>query len=329
MTIAKTQPILIVDDEPLNLAVMRTILKDEARLIFASNALDALDAAKAHAPKMILLDVEMPGMDGYEACRRLKADPATGHIPVIFITSRADPESENRGLEIGAVDYIIKPVFPAVVLARVRAHLSRVEVSTLELAYQDSIMMLGEAGHYSDTDTGVHIWRMGSYCGVIAQALSWEKTAVKMIELASPMHDTGKIGIPHAILRKPGPLDSEEWVVMKTHSQIGYNILCKSKSLVFRMAAEIALNHHEKWDGSGYPNGLKGEAIPESARIVALADVFDALTMKRPYKEAWSIERALETIQTGSGQHFEPRLVDTFISAVPQLLQVKEHWQGK
>lgn len=323
------QPILIVDDESLNLAVMRTILKDEARLIFASNALDALAATKTHAPKMILLDVEMPGMDGYEVCCRLKADAVTEHIPIIFITSRADVKSESKGFEAGAVDYITKPIYPAVVLARVRAHLSRVAVEKLELAYHDSIMMLGKAGHYSDTDTGVHIWRMGSYSGVIAKALGWNPAAARTIEFASPMHDTGKIGIPHTILRKLGPLNAEEWIVMKTHSQIGYDILRQSKSPVFSLAAEIALNHHEKWDGSGYPNGLKGEAIPESARIVALADVFDALTMKRPYKEAWSVERSLETIQASSGKHFDPRLVQAFMSALPALMQAKQGWHER
>lgn len=320
------QPILIVDDEPQNLAALRQILMEESDLIFARSGQTALDAARNHSPKMILLDVDMPEMDGYEVCRRLKADPATEEIPIIFITSRADPVSENLGFEIGAVDYIAKPVFPAVVLARVRAHLGRVQASKLKIAYAESVMMLGKAGHFSDTDTGVHIWRMAAYSGVLAKALGWGTADAELIELAAPMHDTGKIGIPRRILRKPGPLDEAEWVVMKTHTQVGFDILSQSKSAMFKMAADIALYHHEKWDGTGYPMGLKGTDIPESARIVAVADVFDALTMKRPYKDAWPQDRAIAAIQEGSGKHFEPRVVDAFMGAVPELLKAKERF---
>lgn len=324
----RMRPILVVDDEPSNLAALRQILQDEARLLFARSGEEALALAKKIIPKLILLDVDMPGMTGYEVCRRLKSDPDLEDIPVIFITGKSDVDSESIGFEVGAVDYIHKPVYPAVVLARVRAHLGRVNAVRLENAYKDAIMMLGKAGHYSDTDTGVHIWRMAGYCKVIATSLGWEPADAEMIELASPMHDTGKIGIPHTILRKAGPLTAEEWVVMKMHSQIGYDILNQSASPVFQMAAIIALNHHEKWDGSGYPTGLKGEEIPEVARIVAAADVFDALTMKRPYKEVWPRDKAIHTIVNASGSHFEPRIVDAFLASLSKLGEIQDHWHG-
>jgi putative two-component system response regulator len=189
--------------------------------------------------------------------------------------------------------------------------------------------MLGEAGHFNDNDTGVHIWRMAEYSAALAAAIGWDDNDRHLIEMAAPMHDTGKLGIPNAILRKPGKLDEAEWEIMKTHSRIGHDILAKSDAPLFKMAAEIALLHHEKWDGTGYPLGLAGTAIPESARIIALADVFDALTMKRPYKESWSVERAMETMKSATGHHFDPRLMDAFESISPRILQIMEKWSVK
>jgi putative two-component system response regulator len=199
-------------------------------------------------------------------------------------------------------------------------------VSILEQSYRDAIYMLGEAGHFNDNDTGEHIWRMAEYSAALAAACGWNDNDSHLIGLAAPMHDTGKLGIPNAILRKPAKLDATEWEIMKTHSRIGHDILAKSDAPLFKMAAEIALLHHEKWDGTGYPLGLAGNAIPESARIIALADVFDALTMKRPYKENWSVEKALETMKAASGKHFDPRLLDIFISISPKILQIMEKW---
>ena len=319
-------PILIVDDEPANLAVLREILGSHYRLIFAANGPDALALAKKQKPAMVLLDVQMPGMNGHQVCQQLRIERETEHIPVIFVSALGEEGDETTGLQLGAVDYLVKPVVPAVVLARVRTHLTLVRSALLEKSYRDAIFMLGEAGHFNDTDTGSHIWRMASIAQMLARAAGWNAEACNLIELAAPMHDTGKIGVPNAILRKPGPLDADEWRVMKSHTQIGYGILKKSTAPVFCLAAEIALHHHEKWDGSGYPHGLAGETIPESARIVAVADVFDALTMKRPYKEAWSVDQAMDLIRSSSGTHLEPRLVNLFESILPAVVDIKLNW---
>ncbi len=321
--------ILIVDDEAQNLAVLEHILSDTYPLIFVRKSRDVLKAVHKHRPALILLDIQMPEIDGYTVCRQLKADPLTENIPVIFVSALAEIGDEARGFEVGGVDYIVKPVSPALVRARVKTHLSLVRASHLEESYHDAIYMLGEAGHYNDNDTGVHIWRMAAYASALAKASGWSTDDCKQIELAAPMHDTGKIGIPDLILKKPGKFDAAEWEVMKTHSVIGYDILSKSKAPVFQIAAEIALRHHERWDGSGYPDGLAGELIPESARIVALADVFDALTMKRPYKGAWSLAQALEIIQDGAGSHFERRLVEQFMSILPQILEIQAMWANR
>lgn len=320
------RPLLIVDDEPQNLAAMRQILAPEYALVFARSGEEAITAATKHHPALILLDIQMPDMDGYAVCRRLKADTVNVAIPVIFVTSLAEIGDEAAGFAAGAVDYIIKPVSPTIVRARVRTHLSLVRATLLEHSHRAAISMLGEAGHFNDPDTGVHIWRMAAYAAELAAACGWDIEACLQLEMAAPMHDTGKLGIPDAILCKTTGLNPTEWEVMKTHARIGHNILTKSDAPVFRMAAEIALRHHERWDGSGYPDGLVGEAIPESARIVAVADVFDALTMKRPYKEAWPIERALAALRQGSGNHLEPRLVTAFESILPRILRIRQEW---
>lgn len=321
--------LLIVDDEPINLDAMRAVLASQYRLIFARNGQDAVAAATKHRPSLILMDVDMPGMDGYTACRALKANPATEDIPVIFVTSHDAIGDETLGFAVGAVDFIVKPISAPIVQARVRIHLSLVRASQLEQSYRDAIGMLGDAGHYNDTDTGMHIWRMAAYARALADALGWEREASTILELAAPMHDTGKVGIPDAILRKPGKLDAGEWDVMRTHARIGHDILARSNAPVFQLAAEVALHHHEKWDGSGYPNGLTGNQIPEAARIVAIADVFDALSMHRPYKEAWPLERILDTLHDSSGTHFEPRLVEAFDNILPRILEIKARWDAR
>lgn len=319
-------PILIVDDEPHNLAAMRQILEADYSLVYAKSGEDALSAVHKHQPALILLDINMPGMDGYEVCNRLKLDAKTASIPIIFVTALTHTGDEEAGFACGAVDYITKPVSPSIVRARVRTHLSLVRASDLEQSRRDAVYMLGEAGHFSDSDTGAHIWRMAAYAAALSRACGWDDDAVAQMELAAPMHDTGKIGIPSTILRKPGKLDDSEWVVMKTHTTIGHEILSKSSAPLFRLAAEIALNHHEWWDGSGYPQGRKGKDIPESARIVAVADVFDALTMKRPYKEAWSDEDAVEELRKEAGSHLDPQLVSCFLSILPEIKTIKNNW---
>lgn len=322
-----TAPILIVDDEPANLALLRQILGPDYSLVFARSGAEALVAAGKHQPSLVLLDIEMPGMSGYDVCRALKANPATESIPVIFVTSLSEVGNETAGFDAGAVDYIVKPVSPPIVRARVRTHLSLVSAKQLAQSYIDAIYMLGEASEFKDTDTGTHIWRMAAYSSALAAAAGWDEAACRQLEMAAPMHDIGKLGIPDAILHKPGKLDGQEWAIMQTHSETGYRILSKSTAPLLQMAATIARFHHERWDGSGYPCGLAGEAIPEMARIVAIADVFDALTMPRPYKEAWPLDRVLQTLRESAGNHFEPRLVDLFLGIMPQIEAIEKHWQ--
>jgi putative two-component system response regulator len=321
--------LLAVDDEPNNLRVLGQILRDRYELAFACSGEEAIEAAAEHAPDLILLDIMMPGMNGYEVCDKLKACPSTREIPVIFVTAMGEVEDEARGFDAGAVDYIQKPVSAPILLRRVETHLSLVRVHELEESHRQAVFMLGEAGHYNDTDTGSHIWRMAAYACALAAAAGWPDHLVERLELAAPLHDTGKIGTPDAILKAPRKLTEEEWGIMRQHAEIGFGILSKSNSKIFAMAAEIAHHHHEKWDGSGYPDGLAGDTIPEVARIVALADVFDALTTKRPYKEPWSIEESLAEIRKGAGSHFEPRLVDLFEKILPELLRIKDTWSEK
>lgn len=322
-------PILCVDDEPYNLGILRAALKDQHPLVFARTGEETLHAVAKHRPSLILLDVQMPDMDGFEVCRMLKSEANTENIPVIFVTGMTQEIDEKAGFDVGAVDYITKPISAPIVQARVRTHLSLVRSDELEKSHRDAIHMLGKAGHYNDTDTGVHIWRMAAYSGVLAKAIGWNEDEVHLLELAAPMHDTGKIGIPDSVLKKPGKLDAEEWRVMKTHTCIGHGILSQSNAPLFRLAGEIALNHHEKWDGSGYPNGLMADEIPESARIVAVADVFDALSMKRPYKEAWALDKILAFFMQNTGSHFEGRLVDAFLDLMPEVLEIKAKWDER
>ncbi|MBU2711487.1 HD domain-containing phosphohydrolase [Zooshikella harenae] len=323
------KPILCIDDEPCNLALVREILQGSYRLVFARNGTEGIEAVNKHQPSLILLDVEMPGMNGFEVAQYLKSSPSSVDIPIIFVTSLNQEIDEQTGFDVGGVDYISKPISPPILRARVRTHLSLIQVSALEASHRSAIHMLGEAGHFNDTDTGVHIWRMAAYTRLIAEEVGWSEEDAKLLELAAPMHDTGKIGIPDAILQKPGKLTSDEWLIMKKHSQIGFNILNQSQAPVFRLAAEIALNHHERWDGSGYPNGLANERIPETARIVAIADVFDALTMRRPYKEPWPLERTLKTMEEMADSHLDAHLVEVFFNILPNILETKKIWDER
>lgn len=323
-----TGPILVVDDKPINLDAMRNILERDYKVIVSRSGADAVATAARHAASLVLLDIQMPGMDGYAACRALKADPRTAHIPVIFVTSLCDSWDEARGFDCGAVDYLTKPVSVLAVRARVRTHLSLVQASRLEKSHRDAISMLGRAGHFNDNDTGVHIWRMATFARELAREAGWSAADGRTLEQAAPMHDMGKLGIPSAILRKPGPLDADEWRVMQTHARIGHEILSESDAPVFRLAAEVALRHHEKWDGSGYPDGLRGQDIPHSARIVAIADVFDALSMRRPYKEPWPIERVVQTLEQGAGRHFDPELLHAFIRILPRIRALQAEWEA-
>ena len=330
--------ILVVDDTPENIDVLQNILSSRYTVRAATSGELALRIARKQAPDLIMLDVMMPEIDGFEVCRRLKSDPYLAHVPVIFVTAKAESEDEQKGFDLGAVDYITKPIRPALVLARVKTHLAlanqqrtcreqvRERTHELEVAQRAAVFMLGEAGHYNDTDTGVHIWRMAAYSAALARAAHWPVERARLLELAAPMHDTGKIGIPDSILKAPRKLTAEEWVVMKTHTQIGHHILSKGDTELFQMAAVVALSHHERWDGTGYPEGLAGEDIPESARIVAIADVFDALTMCRPYKKPWPVDKAFATLISDAGSHFDPRLVDCFIGIKDEILEIRREW---
>jgi len=325
----KRSPILCVDDDPGNLILMRQILQSEHRLVFARSGTDALRAVTKHRPALILLDIQMTDMSGIEVASLLKADPDCEAIPIIFVTGMNNEVDEQAGFEAGGVDYITKPISAALLRARVRIHLSLVKNTRLEASQRAAISMLSEAGHYNDTDTGVHIWRMAAYSRLLALEMGWEADEAQLLEQAAPMHDTGKIGIPDAILKKPGRLDAQEWSVMKTHSRIGNEILSKSDAPLFQLAAEVALRHHEKWDGSGYPDGLAGDEIPESARIVAIADVFDALSMQRPYKAAWPLDRIMATLDGCADHHFEGRLLQGFKRVLPRILAVRDQWEGQ
>ncbi|WP_343728455.1 HD domain-containing phosphohydrolase [Duganella sp.] len=318
--------ILVVDDEASNLQLLRHILQDHYRLLFAKDGPRALELARSERPQLILLDVMMPGMTGYETCKLLKADPATAGIPVIFVTALSDTDDELIGFEAGAVDYITKPVSPPIVRARVRNHLSLVGVDELKKTRLEIVQRLGLAAEYKDNETGLHVIRMSHYARILGLALGMSEAEAEDLLHAAPMHDVGKIGIPDSILRKPGALDTDEWKVMQTHAAIGGDIIGKHPSGMLAMAYDVAVTHHEKWDGSGYPNGLKGEEIPLVGRIVAIADVFDALTSARPYKQAWPVEKAVEHMEAQRDRHFEGRLVDLFFKQMPALLEVKERW---
>lgn len=315
--------LLVVDDEPVNLQVLKQILQQDYRLLFARDGEKALSLASREKPDLILLDIMMPGITGLETCAQLKKNPETCRIPVIFVTALADPSDETEGFRLGCVDYITKPISPPIVLARVKAQLSLVSIDTLRATRQQIIHRLGRAAEYKDNETGMHVIRMSHFAKEIALAAGVSAHDAEELLNAAPMHDIGKIGIPDFILQKPGKLTADEWEIMKCHTVIGANIIGDDDSALLKMARRIALYHHEKWDGSGYPNGLAGEEIPLEARIAAIADVFDALTSTRPYKEAWPVEKAVEYIKQQSGTHFDPHLVEVFLTVIDRLEEIR------
>jgi putative two-component system response regulator len=318
--------VLAVDDEPANLQLLSDILGGEYRLLCAKNGERALQLAAQLRPALILLDVMMPGMDGYEVCTKLKNDAATADIPVIFVTAVCTMEDELRGFAVGAVDFVAKPVNPPIVLARVRAQLTMLRVGVLKASRLHIVQRLGRAAEYKDNETGMHVIRMSRYAQMLGLAAGLDAQVAEDLMHAAPMHDIGKIGIPDNILKKPGKLDAEEWAVMKTHSEIGADIIGEHPDRMLTMAREIALSHHEKYDGSGYPHGLAGDQIPLLGRIVAVADVFDALTSARPYKPAWSFEKAFAYLTEQRGRHFEPALVDLFVERLPEVEAISRRW---
>lgn len=337
----KPKSILVVDDLADNIDILKGILKDHYDVYVAKSGQMALKIIESKAPDLVLLDIMMPGMNGYEVCQVIKNNESTAHTPVIFITAMTSVEDEQKGFEVGAVDFITKPITPLTTLARVATHIALADqdkrnrliieqrTSQLKEALVSALEMLSEAGTYNDEDTGSHMWRMADYCAVLARGLHWSESDVENIQLAAPMHDTGKIGIPDSILKAPRKLTAEEWEIMRQHPTIGADILSKSQAPLFQMAADIALAHHEKWDGSGYPSGLQGKDIPIVARVVALADVFDALTMERSYKKAWTFEEAYQYIRENAGIYFDPELVETFIAQDKEIRAIKAKWDIK
>jgi putative two-component system response regulator len=322
-----TRPlILAVDDEASNLQLLRQILQEQYRLLFAKDGARALELAQQENPDLVLLDVMMPGMSGYEVCAALKAHPGTASIPVIFVTALTDIDDELEGFEAGAVDYITKPVSPPIVRARVKTHLSLVRMEELRATRLAIVQRLGLAAEYKDNETGLHVIRMSHFARVLGVAAGMNEIEADDLLHAAPMHDVGKIGIPDRILQKPGPLDADEWKIMQGHAAIGGEIIGEHGPGMLALARNIALTHHEKWDGSGYPRGLAGEQIPLEGRIVAIADVFDALTSKRPYKAAWSEQAALDYLRQQKGRHFDPALVDLFIEHMPAVRKIRERW---
>ena len=350
---AEKYTMLIVDD----MAANRELIGDYVKLmghkaVTAENGLSALAQLKKHPVDVMLLDIMMPEMNGIQLLERLASEPGLKEIPVIVISALDDMNSVVKCIELGAVDYLTKPIQSEILFARVRAVLSAKMLKEKEEAYKaqlnaynltletrvadrtrevvqtqlDLVHRLARAAEYRDSDTGYHVKRMSLYCVALAKALGLNWHECDMMKHASPLHDLGKIGIPDKILLKPGKLDPEEWIIMKTHSTIGAKILSGSQSAILKYAEIIALTHHEKWDGSGYPQGLKGKKIPQAGRIVAICDVFDALTTQRPYKKAWPTKDAFTHITEQARAHFDPEIVNIFLGMAPELLKIQKEY---
>lgn len=333
------QIILLVDDSPENIHILSEILRPYYNIKVAFSAAMAFKIAAAQdKPELILLNILMPEIDGYCICKYLKEMQETSAIPVVFVGARDEIEDERKGFEVGGVDYITKPVNPALLLARVSTHLklssqknhllSLVQEKTAELekTRMEILQCLGRAAQFKDNATSSHVVRMSWYARFIAKRVTGNNAWSELLFNAAAMHDIGKIGIPDEVLSKKGHLDPDEWKIMQKHVGYGVDILGENESDLLVMAIEVVLFHHEKWDGSGYPAGISGEAIPLSARIVALADVFDALTSARPYKKAFSVKKALTILESESGKHFDPELVQIFKDCLPNILKIKEQY---
>jgi putative two-component system response regulator len=343
----ETRPtILIVDDSAENLHVLSGLLQPDYRVLAATSGERCLELARGSAtPDLILLDIMMPGLDGYQTLARLRADATTRDIPVVFVTAMGGSEAQLHGLAVGAVDYITKPIDPPIVLARVRTQMElkrardwlkdqntwlEAEVARRlaenETIQTVSIRALAHLAEIRDPETGNHIHRTQNYVRALAQRLRDHPRFsafltdhnIEVLVKSAPLHDIGKVGVPDQILLKPGPLTAEEWEVMKTHAKLGSDAIELAEGdadqpvAFLTLAKEIAHWHHEKWDGSGYPDGLAGDSIPISARLMALADVFDALTTRRPYKRALGFEESKDIIVSGRGRHFDPDMTNAF-----------------
>jgi len=353
--------ILAVDDTPDNLTLISGLLKDEYHVRVVNGGEKALKIARSdNAPDLILLDIMMPDIDGYEVCKQLKADKKTSHIPIIFLTAKTEVDDETHGLELGAVDYITKPISPPIVVARVRTHLalkrmqdflrdqnafleSEVAKRTQEImAIQDvTIHAMASLAETRDNETGNHIRRTQHYVKVLAEKLRHhprfssvldDEMTIAMLFKSAPLHDIGKVGIPDSILLKPGKLTPEEFEIMKSHTTLGRDAIVEAEQHLgiavpfLRYAKEIAYSHQEKWDGSGYPQGIAGDDIPVSARLMALADVYDALISRRVYKAPMPHGDAVKIIMEGRGKHFDPDMVDAFLECQEEFKAIGERY---
>jgi len=348
----KTASILIVDDEEANVLILRRLLEKEgySALITTTDPREVEGLYRSHLFDIVLLDINMPHLDGFGVMAQLKTVEEDSYLPVLVLTAHADRNTRLRALEAGAKDFITKPFDRIEVLDRIHNMLEvrllhkqirgqneilekKVRERTQELREKadelqetrlEIIRCLGRAAEYRDNETGLHIIRMSKYSQLLGKAAGMSDKEAELLLNASPMHDIGKIGIPDSILLKPGKLNAGEWKTMKTHVTIGAEILSGHHSDLMEMSRLVALTHHEKWDGTGYPKGLKGKDIPLVGRIVGLADVFDALTSERPYKKAWSVEEALAEINRTSGTHFDPELTYLLKTVLPDMLLIKE-----
>jgi putative two-component system response regulator len=342
--------ILIVDDVEINILVLVEALRNYSHISVSLDSKLAIESLSHSLPDIILLDLFMPNINGFDVCNYVKNNHVTKNIPIIFITSEKDPLSLNKAFELGAVDYITKPFDILEVNARLKTHLKlkiaenrlkdqnaileykvaertkRLEEKNIELTEvkRETISRLCLAAELRDTDTGSHIKRIQAYSELIALKCGMSTENAEQLGLASSMHDLGKIGIPDHILLKSGKLTPEEFEAMKLHTVIGAKALADGQSDLLRVAYRVALYHHERWDGQGYPHGLSGENIPLEARIVGLVDVFDALLSKRPYKDPFPLDKVIEIIQSERGKHFDPNIIDFFLSHLDEILKLKE-----
>jgi two-component system response regulator RpfG len=341
--------VMVVDDQSTGRAILEQVVRslDERVAVEGfARPVDAVVWATRHIADLVLVDYMMPEMDGIEFVKKLRALPGYEHVPIVMVTVHDDRKVRYEALDAGITDFLTKPVDARECLARCRNLLTlrrqqlaledrrrllehMVEDATREVREREkeTLLRLARAGEFRDEETGFHLIRMSRYSRLIANALGLEHDEAETIELAAPLHDIGKIGIPDQILLKPAKLDEPEWGVMRRHPVIGHEILKGSASKYVRMGALIALGHHEKYDGSGYPNGLVGDHIPLCARVVAIADVYDALTSVRPYKSAWTSERAFEYVAAQAGRHFDPRLADAFAGMKKEVLKVQNEWR--
>jgi len=346
---SKRFKILIVDDAPKNIQVVANLLGDtEYDISYATNGFRALELIEENTFDLVLLDVMMPEMNGYEVCRIIKKDSFCEDLPVIFITAKTDEESLVEAFDAGAQDYVTKPFNSAELMARIRTHLklkafedsqqividnamAELKVLNQEIieTQKEVIFTMGSIGETRSKETGLHVKRVAEYSRLLARLSGLEEYEADLIAMASPMHDIGKVGIPDSILNKKGKLDADEFEIMKTHVTIGYEMLKHSDRPILKTAATIALEHHEKWDGSGYPKGLKGDKIHIYGRITALADVFDALGSDRCYKKAWLDEDIFALLKEQSGKHFDPSLIDMFFSNLEDFFSVRTQYRDE